>query len=151
MNVMATNPVQYIILDRTLNMSTGKSAAQAAHAAIEGLRLNAKEPWGNPWDDKLVNLWYRGGHYAKVVLETDDLHTAQTYLQDRGFNSVLIIDEGRTEFSRNLTPTALGLPVLDKNAIHVQETFSSFDLYGTGGEAPSKTRSFRWQQFIKGF
>ena len=123
------NPVQYIILDKSAGMSTGKAAAQAAHAAIEGIRLNAKEPWGNPWDSSIVNRWYRGGHHAKVVLETDDVRNAGTYLAARGIDSVLILDEGRTEFSADLTPTALGCPVVDKDDPHIRETFSAFKLY----------------------
>lgn len=112
-------------------MSPGKLAAQSAHAAVEGLRLNAKSEWGNPWDSSLVNLWYRGGHYMKVVLQADDLLVAERYLNDRGFKTALIVDEGRTEFDGVLTPTAIGLPVLDKDQPHVSETFSAFKLYGT--------------------
>jgi peptidyl-tRNA hydrolase len=123
------NPVQYIILNPTLGMSTGKAAAQAAHASIEGLRLNAKETWGNPFDASIVNRWYQGGHYAKVVLMSDDLLLAQHYLHVRGFKSALILDEGRTEFTADLTPTALGLPVLDKDQPHVRETLGTFKLY----------------------
>lgn len=129
------NPVQYLILDHTLGMSPGKLAAQAAHAAIEGLRLNAKEPWGNPFDASIVNRWYQGGHYAKVVLETDDLPVAKEYLTSRGFNVSLIVDEGRTEFGGKLTPTAIGCPVLDKDEPHVRETFSTFKLYGSAARA----------------
>lgn len=123
-------PVQYIIADHTLGMSPGKLAAQVAHASVEGLRRNAKEEWGNPWDSSIVNRWYQGGHYAKIVLESDDLALAYAYLQDRGFKPVSIIDEGRTEFE-TLTRTAIGFPVLDKDEPHVRESFSVFDLYGT--------------------
>ena len=122
-------PVQYIILDTTLGMSTGKAAAQAAHASVEGIRLNAKTEWGNPWDTTLVNLWYRGGHYAKIVLGTNDLPTAKAYIENRGIPAKLIIDEGRTEFDAALTATAIALPVVDKDIPHVCETFACFDLY----------------------
>lgn len=135
--------MQYIILDHTLRMSTGKAAAQAAHAAIEGLRLNAKEPWGNPWDASIVNRWYQGGHYAKVILETANLHNALSYCAARGFKGALIIDEGRTEFAADLTPTAIGFPVLDKHEPHVRETFSAFRLYGTAQPAKRKRRLMR--------
>lgn len=122
-------PCQYIIADHTLGMSPGKLAAQAAHAAIEGLRLNAKSEWGNPWDASIVNRWYQGGHYAKIVLQSDDLLVAERYLNDRGFKTALIVDEGRTEFDGKLTPTAIGLPVLDRDIPHVSETLSAFKLY----------------------
>lgn len=122
------NPVQYIILNNSLPMSPGKAAAQAAHASVEGLRLNAKEPWGNPWDTTIVNRWYRGGHYAKVVLGTHDLHTAMEYIENRGVPCTLIADEGRTELE-GLTPTAVGCPVVDKDQPHIRETFAVFKLY----------------------
>lgn len=123
------NPVQYLIADHTLDMSPGKLAAQVAHASVEGLRLNARTEWGNPWDASIVNRWYQGGHYAKIVLQADDLTVAKSYLADRGFESVLIIDEGRTEFGGGLTPTVLGCPVVDKDQPHVRETFGAFKLY----------------------
>lgn len=138
------NPVQYLLLDHTLGMSTGKAAAQAAHASIEGLRLNAKETWGNPWDASIVNRWYQGGHYAKIVLQTDGLRNAQEYLRARGIPSALILDEGRTEFSSDLTPTALGLPVLDKDQPHVRETLSAFKLYRDAPEPLPVRRDWRF-------
>lgn len=124
-------PVQYIIANNALEMPAGKLAAQVAHASVEGLRRNAKEEWGNPWDASIVNRWYQGGHYAKIVLEAPDLLVAERYLNDRGFKTALIIDEGRTVFDGGLTPTAIGLPVLDKDEAHVQATFGEFKLYGT--------------------
>lgn len=126
------NPVQYIILNKGLNMSTGKAAAQAAHASVEGVRLSAKEPNGNPWDSSIVNRWYRGGQYAKIVLEVPDslaLHTTHRYITDRGFKATMIIDEGRTEFGGVLTPTAIGVEIVDKNFAHTADTFGQFKLY----------------------
>lgn len=125
------NTVQYIILNKDIKMSTGKAAAQAAHASVEGLRLQAEAklgPWSNPWDLSIVNRWYRGGHYAKVVLETYDPWTAKEYLRARGFETAIIIDEGRTEVDA-LTPTALGSGVVDKDQPHVRESFVEFKLY----------------------
>lgn len=125
------NPVQYLILNKGARMSTGKAAAQAAHASVEGVRLSAKEPWGNPWDTSIVNRWYQGGHYAKIVLEAADelaLLKAERYIRDRGFKTALIIDEGRTEFL-SLTSTALGVEIVNKDEPHVQQTFSAFKLY----------------------
>ena len=139
------NPVQYLIANHTLNMTPGKLAAQVAHASQMGLRLNAKTEHGNPYDESIVNRWMLGGHYAKVVLESDDLHTAGEYLASRGFTNASIIDEGRTEFGGTLTFTALGLPVLDKDNPHVRETFSQFKLYGnaerTSAEREAKIRA----------
>lgn len=146
------NPVQYIFLTTSVPMTTGKAAAQAAHASVEGLRLNAKDG-GNPWDSSIVNLWYRGGHYAKVILGTNDPILTQKYLKDRGFDSALIIDEGRTEFDEDLTATALGCPVLDKDQGHVRETFSVFSLFSSPSPVvvlPAAPDKPRWLARLRG-
>ena len=117
------NPVQYILLDRTLPMSTGKAAAQASHAAVEGFRLTPEGPE--------LRAWLRAKQYAKVVLEVDDIQTALAYITNRGFKAELIIDEGRTEFGGKLTPTAIGCEIVDKDWAKVREVFGVFDLYGT--------------------
>lgn len=123
-------------------MSPGKLAAQAAHASVEGVRISAKEPWGNPWDASIVNRWYRAGHYAKVVLQTDNLLVAQSYIDSRGFKSMLIIDEGRTEIAP-LTPTAIGVEILDKDLPHVRETFSVFKLYNASTGKDTRPKNGR--------
>jgi peptidyl-tRNA hydrolase len=115
-------------------MSPGKLAAQVAHASQLGLltHVDPSKNRTNPYDDAAVNRWLRGGHYAKVVLETtDDLATVERYINDRGFKTALIIDEGRTEFGGGLTPTAIGTGVVDKDWPHCRETFGDFKLYGT--------------------
>lgn len=125
------NPVQYILINKGLGMSAGKMAAQAAHASVEGVRISAREPGSNPWDASIVNRWYRGGHYAKIVLEVADaaaLQTALEYIRARGFKAVPIIDEGRTELN-GLTWTAVGCEIVDKDWPHARETFSVFKLY----------------------
>ena len=125
------NPVQYILINKGAGMSAGKMAAQAAHASVEGVRLSARTPNGNPWDASIVNRWYRGGHYAKIVLEVataESLLVAKEYIASRGFKCSLIIDEGRTEIDP-MTPTALGCEVVNKDDPHVRDTFSVFPLF----------------------
>lgn len=125
------NPVQYILINKGLKMSPGKMAAQACHASVEGVRISAREPGANPWDASIVNRWYRGGHYAKIILEVADaqaLLVAHQYIEARGFKASLIIDEGRTEIPA-MSPTALGCEIVDKDWPHARETFGSFQLY----------------------
>lgn len=103
-------------------MTPGKIAAQAQHAAVEAFRIS---------DPKLLEDWYKGGHYCKLVmLAEDDVHllTIQKYIEERGFKTKLIIDEGRTEI-RPHSVTALGVEVLDRDDPHVSATFESFKLY----------------------
>lgn len=115
-------PVLYIFLNKGLGMSTGKSAAQASHAAVEAYRLS---------DPDLIQAWYTGNAYTKLVMEAQDeqhLHTIQKYIEERGFKTKLIIDEGRTEI-RPHTATALGVEIVDKDDPHVAASFNSFRTY----------------------
>jgi peptidyl-tRNA hydrolase len=114
----------YIIMNPQLRMSSGKLAAQAAHAAVEAFRLSGI--WSS---DELISAWYNAKHYKKIVLQCDDLQVAMLYLTERGFRCVPIIDEGRTEFGGDLTFTAIGCCLVDKDDPHVSETFGTFRLY----------------------
>lgn len=136
------NPVMYIILNKSLGMSTGKTAAQASHAAVEAYRLSMStdpEQHAPPaahmnatplYERNEVRLWYKGGHYTKIVLEAegDNFDMLHDYLGARGFRNALIIDEGRTEIEP-FTPTAIGCAIVDKDNPHVQATFGEFKLY----------------------
>lgn len=131
-------PAQYIIINKGAQMSAGKMAAQAAHAAVEGVRVSQETHDGR----RLLNLWNRGGHYMKLVMEVPDEHAlrnAHHYIQERGFNAVLIIDEGHTEVEP-LTATAIGCEIVDKDWPHARDTFSVFKLYRD--ESRDKKRRF---------
>jgi peptidyl-tRNA hydrolase len=131
------NPAMYIFLNKGLNMSTGKAAAQASHAAVEafaascGRRYNAPNGRAQFEETNVVRHWYKGGHYTKLVMEardTEQLRSIETYLHHRGFKAVLIIDEGHTE-GTEFVPTALGIEIVDKDNPHVASTFSEFKTY----------------------
>lgn len=116
------NPVMYLLSDPRIPMSKGKFGAQAAHAAVLA--------YDHSPDNWLKHVWLNaGGHYAKVVLQCDDLDFAQRYIEARGFQTDLIIDEGRTEFGDTLTPTFLGVQIVDKDKLDVKNTFGGFKLY----------------------
>lgn len=113
----------YLFVNDGLDMSAGKIAAQVAHAAVEAYLATP--------DNNTKRVWHRGGHYAKYVMHARDsehLRDIERYLNDRGFDTVLIIDEGHTEIDP-IQPTALGVVIVDRDDAHVQATFSSFDLY----------------------
>lgn len=130
-------PCQYIFIDKSLGMSAGKMAAQAAHASVEGYRLSCGLTPHQPQEDRefkepaVVRNWYKGGHYMKLVMEAQDaqqLWAIQGYLAGRGFRSTLVIDEGHTEGTEFIT-TALATEIVDKDNSHVSETFGNFKLY----------------------
>ena len=123
----------YLFVNRGLGMSPGKIAAQAGHAAVEATLLS--HPHLNPSPEcptiELWSKWREGLHYAKYVMEARDnehILLIDKYLNERGFRTHLVIDEGHTEVP-SLSPTALGVALVDKDDPHTKATFSSFKLY----------------------
>lgn len=117
-------PVRYIFINKSLHMTGGKLGAQVGHACELALL-------DEPKDSNLHRLYFRGGHYTKVVLDGTDTSTMQNlvkYLEDRDFPVVTIYDEGHTEVDP-MSFTAIATHVLDKENAHVRETFSTFSLY----------------------
>lgn len=117
-----SKPVMYIFLNKELGMSTGKAAAQTAHAAIEAYKIS---------DARLIKEWELGLHYTKLVMQARDeqhIRTIQKYLGDRSFESHLVIDEGMTEIDAHQA-TALGVQIVDREDPHTGATFSTFELY----------------------
>lgn len=116
------NACMYIFINAGAKMSQGKVAAQAAHAAIDA--------YAETKDQDLIDAWYLGWHTTKIVLHADDaehLSNIERYLNDRGFETSLVIDEGRTEIGA-FTPTALGVAIVDKDDPHTKATFEHFQL-----------------------
>ena len=116
------NPVIYIFINKSLGMSVGKAAAQAAHAAV----FAASES-----DESKQQLWRVNPHKTIIVLEARDeahIRNISTYLQQRGIHTNMIVDEGVNEIDPH-TITALSSGILDKNNEHISLSFSSFSLY----------------------
>lgn len=133
------NIVQYIIANQGLGMSPGKLAAQVAHAAVHGFAYTANH------DGQRVLDWNKTG-YTKIVLaarDTEHLLSAEKYLRERGHHVKLIVDEGRTEVAP-LTPTALGVELLDKDDEYVKFSFSTFKTYR---EPKAPQRKGIWKLF----
>lgn len=123
-------PAMYIFINEGLEMSLGKTAAQAAHAAVEAYRLSCRQEHveGGWVHTGLVNQWYKGGHYTKLVMQARNaghLRDIERYLNDRGFKTALVIDEGHTEVP-SIVPTALGVEIVDRDDPHTSATFSTF-------------------------
>jgi len=115
-----SNPVMYIFVNKSLGMSPGKLMSQSCHAACNALRMSG---------EGLISDWYEFGFYTKLIMEArDELHlkNIQKYLKDRGIESSLIIDEGRTEIPKH-SVTALGVEIIDKNVLG--PIFKEFKLY----------------------
>jgi peptidyl-tRNA hydrolase len=115
------NPTLYIFINKSLNMSSGKVASQAAHAAAMSMARNHIED---------NDLWIHSIHKTIIVLEARDemhLRNIKDYLAERTVESGFIIDEGANEVE-HLTITALATHFMDKNAA-ADKLFSGFKLY----------------------
>lgn len=127
--------VQYIVANKGLGMSAGKLAAQVAHAAVKGYELTVDRLSDSDVADLVegrdsIKEWNATGH-TKIVLEardTEHLTAFREFAKSRGFNSWLVIDEGRTEVAPH-SPTALGFPILDKADRDVAHTFADLRTY----------------------
>ena len=103
---------QVIVVRMDLKMSTGKLAAQVAHAAVESLLMAQKHH--NEW----VKKWLDQGQ-KKVVLKVNDLNELmEIYRKAQNLNLpvALIIDAGRTELPPN-TITTVGIGPAPSNLI----------------------------------
>lgn len=112
----------YIFINRELGMTSGKMAAQASHAAVEAYRISNKA---------MIAAWYEGGAYTKLVMlarDTQHLEAIKEFIEERGFKTKLIIDEGMTEIAPH-SKTALGVEIVDREDPHTNSTFSRFQTY----------------------
>lgn len=115
------NPwVMYLIIRKSLNMTTGKIAAQVGHGVSiigEYFRdLSIEDEWGYLNDDNQVKMlldmkeWMSYG-YRKVVLQADEKEWDQLKLQE---NCFLVQDAGLTQVEFG-TETVIGLWPILKN------------------------------------
>ena len=111
----------YIFANQGLRMSPGKLAAQVAHAAVRALYESGSQ-------DR--ETWLARGETKIVLLATDSDHlrNIQEFLRKKGYNSYLVIDEGRTEIAPH-SATALGVQILDRDNEQVQRDFADFRTY----------------------
>lgn len=110
----------YIFINEELEMSRGKLGAQTGHAAVQAYKIST------PY---MIEQWELGGHYTKLVMRArnaEHLRTIERYIRDRLFDTVMIIDEGRTEIAP-LSPTALGVEIVDRDDPHTKATFEHFE------------------------
>jgi PTH2 family peptidyl-tRNA hydrolase len=94
---------QAIVLRKDLNMSKGKLAVQAAHAAIASCRF-AK-------DRDLVLFWFNEGQRKIAFRALSEEHLLRLYEKAQAFDlpCYLVEDFGLTEFHGIKTKTALGV------------------------------------------
>lgn len=115
-------PVIYIWLNKRLQMTSGKAASQAAHAAVMAV-INSTQEMKSHWEDS--------AHKTIVVLEGKDenhLKNSKEYLEQRGFHLIEIIDEGVNEIEPH-SWTAMATQILNKEESFTSESMSNFRFY----------------------
>lgn len=116
------NPVLYVILNGSLNMSSGKAAAQAVHAAMmlpEACRSEFSRE-NRPYKRTVIVL------EAENSAQID--HMAK-YLDSTGLYYETYIDEGANEVPA-FSLTALAVETIDEDDSETRGIFSYLPLYG---------------------
>jgi peptidyl-tRNA hydrolase len=115
-------PTIYIFLNKSLHMSVGKAASQAAHATIKAVQISS---------DAMLKSYNESPHQTVITLGADDdkhIDHIVTYLSQRNFKCSKVVDEGITEV-KPFSVTALVSEIVDKEDIITKMTFSSFKKY----------------------
>lgn len=116
------DPVLYVLINKGLNMSPGKAAAQAVHATA-----NLAYALGEEFD--FTDSYRR----AVVVLAAENqqqMENLQEYLDTAEIQSTYYIDEGVNEVGA-YSITALAVEPVDAADERTREIFSAFKLYGS--------------------
>jgi peptidyl-tRNA hydrolase, PTH2 family len=99
------NQLKLVLIIRSdLKLSKGKTASQAAHAAVMCFKKTLET------DSSLASQWLNVGQ-PKIVLKVDslaELESLRDLAKSAGIVSSLILDAGRTQISPG-TATCLGL------------------------------------------
>lgn len=149
-------PARYIFLNQGLGMSSGKCAAQAAHAETEAMhdyfhelhRIHELDPTIAEWLNQQAiyyKIWFGYGHYAKYVMRAEDstqMYTIKQYLEKRGYKTYMVIDEGHTE-GTYFVPTALAVELVDKEDERTASIFGEFRRY-KDKKQPVPKKGFKW-------
>jgi peptidyl-tRNA hydrolase len=112
------NPILYVILNKSLQMSPGKAAAQAVHAAMM-------------LEHKYRDLFLSKTRRTVIVLEAsgrEQLDGIADYLADAGMDYEYYTDEGVNEVSA-FSLTALAVEPIDADDKEKRKIFESLRLF----------------------
>lgn len=131
------NPVQYIFVNKSLNLSFGKAAAQIAHAQ-EALTHEYIENFRDKLDD--YNELLSTNPRTVIVLECKDaeeLYKIVGYVEAIGLITGIYVDEGGDGYI--LEPTAMAVEYVEKDDPRLTPLFSKFELYKPNEEWAEET------------
>ena len=97
------NPIMYILVNRSLGMSIGKTAAQVGHAVINAYQIS----------DPALRYYWDTHSYPKIILGAKDSEEMWDFVAEAKLKCFNVIDEGRTEIKKD-SYTATGFEIVDK-------------------------------------
>lgn len=121
------NPTQYIFVNKSLNLSFGKAAAQIAHAQEE-LTHEYIENFRDKLDD--YNELLSTNPRTTIVLgckDAEELYKIVNYVEAIGLITGIYVDEGGDDYI--LEPTAMAVEYVEKDDPRLTPLFSKFELY----------------------
>lgn len=115
------NTIQYIVVNKDLKMSAGKSMAQVAHAV--NLVATCRD----------VELYTDAKQRTVIVLEGtgEQIKNLYNYLEERNVSSDYVIDEGVNEIP-TMSVTALATQQIDVLDQETRDMFHGLSLYKHG-------------------
>jgi PTH2 family peptidyl-tRNA hydrolase len=136
---------QYVIVNKSLHMSSGKMSAQVSHATMAFLTRGLQKSVVSVGDDSVTcvvtlgrEMWdnWISGVFTKVCLEAkDDSHMEKIVqkLIDNGFKENVdffkIVDVGTTEFHGEPHWTCIGLAPMDSKREDLQKVVKRLQVY----------------------
>lgn len=121
-------PTQFVFLNKSLNMNSGKAAAQAAHAVEELVY----EIFTNASNEKVAEYkkYMSANPRAMIILEVadeDELYKLNSYLESQNIWTGIYVDE--MAGGKKFVPTALAVEYLDRNEIRAKLLSGMFNKF----------------------
>lgn len=126
-------PTQYIFLNKSLNMTSGKAAAQVAHA-VEELTSEIYHHGDGDTREKYFRIM-AGTTRVTIILavkDADELYKLNNYLESQGIWTGIYVDEccGEEKF----VPTALAVNYLDRCDVKTKIITGMFEKFSSSLE-----------------
>lgn len=115
------NTITYVVVNKELKMSAGKSMAQVAHAIMTVASHECLENYKSAMQKTVIVLEGTG----------DQIRNLFSYLADRDIGCDYVIDEGVNEIP-TMSITALATETFDIEDREKRDIFSGFKLYKHG-------------------
>lgn len=127
-------PTQYIFMNASLNMNSGKAAAQAAHA-VEELNYTIFKYGDVETREKHLKMMGMNPR-TTIVLEVeneDELYKLNSYLESQGIRTGIYVDESVS--GKHFVPTAMAVEYLERASTPARLLSGMYKLFKTTDES----------------